>query len=247
MADWKDFYEDNREFLGQYLDSLAEKRGTGKTESAPSPPRLELCPLCHAVFTESRAMEQHVYSVHGPQHVYLRVNGRIIRDIGWAEQGISELRIVLLGYPQAEVELAGGGFCKVLTAGDRSDLRQYVPADFEGELIVHVKPPEGKRREFILYTRSLPEFRGDRLDALILRLSAEDTAPGGSPDVSRWRKEAGKLGNLENRYLNGFFEYVLAFHLGNMGMPERAKLHFEEAFGLLLPFRTPMAHSAQCV
>ena len=26
-----------------------------------------------------------------------------------------------------------------------------------------------------------------------------------------------------------------------------AKQHFEDAFGLLLPFRTPLAHSAQCV
>lgn len=25
MADWKDFYEDNKEFRGQYLDSLAER------------------------------------------------------------------------------------------------------------------------------------------------------------------------------------------------------------------------------
>jgi len=28
MADWKDFYEDNKEFLGQYLDSLAERKGS---------------------------------------------------------------------------------------------------------------------------------------------------------------------------------------------------------------------------
>jgi hypothetical protein len=55
------------------------------------------------------------------------------------------------------------------------------------------------------------------------------------------------MGILENRYLNGFFEYVLAFHLEMKGQTRQAKQHFEDSFGFLLPFRTPLSHSAQCV
>ena len=96
MADWKDFYEDNRERRGQYLDSLdAKKRPREAVRTVPSP-RVEFCPLCHGAFLEG-GLAEHIRSVHGPQHIYLRVNGRIIRDLGWAEHGISELRLVQLG------------------------------------------------------------------------------------------------------------------------------------------------------
>lgn len=40
MADWKDFYEDNRESLGQFLDTLAARKASGKAEK---PLRLRRC------------------------------------------------------------------------------------------------------------------------------------------------------------------------------------------------------------
>jgi hypothetical protein len=70
------------------------------------------------------------------------------------------------------------------------------------------------------------------------------------PDIIHWRAETnqiGELGELENRYVDGFYEYTLAFYLNQIGHLTDAKRHFEDAFGLLLPFRTPLAHSAQCV
>lgn len=247
MADWKDFYEDNKEFLGQYLDSLAERGGAKSREKASAAPPLQFCPLCHAAFFEDAEIARHIQLTHGPQHVYLRVNGRIIRDIGWAEQGISELRLVLLGFPQASVDIAGSNLHTVCTATGDKDLKRLIPGGFEGELSVRVGPVGGAPREFMLYSRSLPQFRRESLDTLIQFWSVEDTKPDGSPDIGRWREVAGHIGVLENRYLNGFFEYVLAFHLETHGQPELAKQHFEDAFGLLLPFRTPLAHSAQCV
>ncbi len=247
MADWKDFYEDNREFLGQYLDSLAERKGPKGIARTPPAPPLQFCPLCHAAFFEDLEIARHIQTVHGPQHIYLRVNGHIIRDIGWAEQGFSELLLVLLGYSQAAVEMVGVQLHRTLTVAGDENLKQLIPPTFEGELTLRVEPTGGNSREFTLYSRSLPQFRRDSLDALILSWSDQDSKPGGTPDIGRWRELAGNMGLLENRYLNGFFEYVLAFHLTNNGHSDRAKQHFEDAFGLLLPFRTPMAHSAQCV
>jgi len=247
VADWKDFYEDNKESLGQYLDSLAARSGSKGIEKSPPAPPLQFCPLCHAAFLEDVAIARHVQTVHGPQHIYLRVNGQIIRDIGWAEQGISELRLVLLGFSQAAVEIAGVQVQKALTAVGDENLKRLIPVSFEGELTLRVEPLGGNAREFTLYSRSLPQFRRASLDALIQSWSEQDTKPGGTPDIGRWRELTGDMGVLENRYLNGFFEYVLAFHLANNGQSDRAKQHFEDAFGLLLPFRTPLAHSAQCV
>ncbi len=247
MADWKDFYEDNKEFLGQYLDSLAERKGSKEKANSPPAPSVQFCPLCHAAFIEDVEIAGHIQSVHGPEHIYLRVNGKIIRDIGWAEQGISELRLVLLGFSQAAVEIGGAQFHEQLNASGDDNLRQLIPAGFEGELAVRVAPSGTKARQFTLYSRSLPEFRRDSLDALIQSMSDKDMKPDGAPDIGRWRERIGEIGALEGRYVNGFFEYVLAFHLENHGQPGRAKQHFEDAFGFLLPFRTMLAHSAQCV
>jgi hypothetical protein len=143
MADWKDFYEDNREFLGQYLDSLAERKGSKGKERTPPAPPLQFCPLCHAAFFEDVEIARHIQAIHGPQHIYLRVNGRIIRDIGWAEQGISELRLVLLGFSQAAVEMAGVQLHRALTVAGDENLKRLIPANFEGELTMRVEPVGG--------------------------------------------------------------------------------------------------------
>ena len=247
MADWKDFYEDNKEFLGQYLDSMSKRKGSNGIEKAPPTPPLQFCPLCHAAFFEDGEIAIHIRAVHGPQHVYLRVNGQIIRDIGWAEQGVSELRLVLLGFSHATIELAGSQLQRTFTVDSAEDLKRWIPASYEGELTLRVEPAGGTAREFTIYSRAVPQFRGSSLDDLIVSWSDRYTKPGGTPDIGRWRELTGDMGILENRYLNGFFEYALAFHLSNNGQSEKSKQHFEDAFGLLLPFRTPLAHSAQCV
>ncbi len=246
MADWKDFYEDNRESWGQYLDSLdAKKRPREAPKAAPSP-QVQFCPLCHGAFIED-GLAGHIRSVHGPQHIYLRVNGRIIRDLGWAEQGISELRLVELGFSDATVELTAAGFRKELHVSGNENLRRSLPSRFEGELTVRVTPSSAPTRQFTVYARSLPEFRRDDLDSLIREMGEEDRRTGAMPDIGRWRGRIGNLGALEQRYLDGFFEYTHSFYLERQGQLKFAKQHFEDAFGFLLPFRTPLAHSAQCV
>jgi hypothetical protein len=246
VADWKDSYEDNKETWGQYLDSLAERKGPRAVPKATPSPPVQFCPLCHAAFIED-GLAEHIRSVHGPQHIYLRVNGRIIRDLGWAEQGISELSLVQLGFPDATVELTAAGFRKELHVSGNENLRRRLPSGFEGELTVRVTPTSAPARQFIVYARSLPEFRRDDLDALIQQMSEEDIRTGAMPDIGSWRGRIADLGILEQRYLDGFFEYTLSFYLERRGQFKMAKQHFEDAFGLLLPFRTPLAHSAQCV
>ena len=98
-----------------------------------------------------------------------------------------------------------------------------------------------------MYARSLPEFRRDDLDGAILQMSNEELRAGMMPDIGHWRGRIYHLGVLEQRYLDGFFEYTLAFHLEQQTQSKMAKQHFEDAFGLLLPFRTALAHSTQCV
>ena len=157
MADWKDFYEDNKETWGQYLDSLDAKKRPKELLKSPPSPRLEFCPLCHGAFL-AEGLSEHIRSVHGPQHIYLRVNGQIIRDLGWAEHGISELRLIQLGFNDANVELISTGFKKKLSVTSNENLRRQLPSGFEGELTIRVTPNAAPVRQFIVYSRSLPEF-----------------------------------------------------------------------------------------
>jgi len=246
MADWKDFFEDGKEFRGQFLDAI-EQRQSRTRASAPPPPLIRFCPLCDKPFTEETVLLEHVRHVHGPQHVYLRLNGSVIRDVGWAVNGISELIVVPIGFPKISVQLRAEQFSRSIQATDDTDLLTCIPADFEGQLAIDVSGGLSGKRTFVVYTRSLPEFRQDILDSSITTLSTESLARNEMPDVNSWRHRIESHGELESRYLNGFFEYALAFHLDEYGNRTMAKHHFDESLGLLLPFRTPMAKSAQCV
>ena len=153
----------------------------------------------------------HVQAVHGPQHIYLRVNGRIIRDIGWAEQGISEMRLVLLGFPQASVEVLAPELHKQLKCR-RRDLRRLIPR-FRGRI-------DAARRATRRNARSLRCIRGHflssdaaALDALIQSWSYGTPSPVALPDISRWRELTGDMGVLENRYLKGSSNMFWRFHL----------------------------------
>ena len=250
MADWKDFCEDNKERFGQYLDALEPRTRRPSGADLQPAPVILFCPVCHSAYTSDQDLSQHLFIAHAGQHVYLRVNGAIVRDLAWTNEGIRELSLVLLGHDSASVRITASSSEANLTAKNEVSLTKHVPATMEGELRIMVKPEAGTVREFTIYCGSLPEFRCDDLDAVIVGLQDDYTRSPRLPNISEWRKAAGKvghLGDLENRYLNGFYEYILAFGLEEDRKSAEAKGHFEEAFGRLLPFRTALAHSAQCV
>jgi hypothetical protein len=250
MADWKDFVEDNRERAGQLLDSLEARYPSRAAVLPPLPPPISYCPVCLNAFYSPDALEDHIRQVHGPQHVYLRVNGTVVREVAWAERGIRTIGLVLLGYSNAAIEIEAGATRKLLTAKTETALLGEVPPNFEGEIRLDVQPNGGRRRAFTIYCRSLPEFRQADLDRKIWDLQQGFIQDGSTPDLKVWREFCGAARNsssLEERYVNGFFEYTMGFALERRGQTKAAKEHFEDAFGYLLPFRTLLAEQAQCI
>jgi len=182
----------NRALLGIFSRAPRSKG----TETTPPAPPLQFCPLCHAAFFEDVEIARHVQTIHGPQHIYLRVNGRIIRDIGWAEQGISELRLVLLGFSQAAVEMAGVRLHRVLTVAGDENLQRLIPPSFEGELALRVEPV-GATRASLRSIRGhfpVPARQPGRADPILERPGHEAR---GTPDIGRWRELTGDMGVLE--------------------------------------------------
>jgi tetratricopeptide (TPR) repeat protein len=157
---------------------------------------------------------------------------------------------VLLGHLKAGVLIHAGPTKTKLETTSETSLEKYVPKNFDGELRIEVCPEEGKPHKFTLYCRSLPEFRQDDIDRTIWNLQQLFHQDSACPDLKRWREScgvAGKSSTLEDRYVNGFFEYTLGFALEKGGDSKAAKEHFEDAFGYLLPFRTLLGEQAQCV
>jgi hypothetical protein len=195
-------------------------------------------------------LEDHILQVHGPQHAYLRVNGSVVREVAWAERGIRSIGVVLLGYSNATVEIETGGSRKLLSVETETSLLEEIPPNFEGEVRIDVRPHGGRHRAFSIYCRSLPEFRQADLDRKVWDRQQEFIRNSSTPDLRVWRELCGVTGNsssLEDRYVNGFFEYTMGFALERRGQSKAAKEHFEDAFGYLLPFRTLLAEQAQCI
>jgi hypothetical protein len=250
MADWKDFVEDNRERAGQLLDSLETRYPSLAKALSPPPPPIRYCPVCLSSFYSVDGLEHHISQVHGPQHVYLRVNGIVVREVAWAENGIRSIGVVLLGYSNATVEIEAGGTRKLLPVESETSLLGEVSPNFEGEVRIDVRPQGGLHKTFSVYCRSLPEFRQADLDRKVWDREQEFIRDGSAPDLRLWREFCGVAGNsssLEDRYVNGFFEYTMGFALERRGQSKAAKEHFEDSFGYLLPFRTLLAEQAQCI
>jgi hypothetical protein len=232
MADWKDFVEDNRERAGQFLDAVTE-RLRSQTTQIPLPPLLR-CPVCLIAFYADEALQNHITSVHGPQHVYLRVNGNVIRDVAWAEHGIHTTSVVLLGHAAAHVAVRTGAATQTLVATSDQSLTNCWPQGFEGEIHIDVLPYDGKQRSFVLYSRTLPDFRQDHLDCQLWALLQEFCVQPVFPDLKKWHslpQAAADSSELGQRYVNGFFEYAAGFALERRGETGAAKEHLEDAFG----------------
>jgi len=182
--------------------------------------------------------------------VYLRVNGNVVRDVAWAEHGIRTASVVLLGHAAAHIAVRTGITSQTLVAASGLSLMDYWPQDFEGEIHIDVHPHDGKQRSFVLYSRTLPDFRQEELDRRLWDLLQEFCSQPAFPDLKTWHslpQGAADSSELGQRSVNGFFEYAAGFALERRGNTGTAKEHLEDAFGYLLPFRTLLAEQALCV
>lgn len=244
MGILSDTFEDNAELAGQlFASNLIHYRDhSGAVEQI----QVEKCPFCFRTFPVSD-LNNHYQSSHRTEHCYIRLNGTIVRDFGWALKGITSLEIGLLGYDEVDVKIQCGPAIQLLKTNKNHDILAFVPSNFEGEILIEVKPKSSAEKKFIVFCKSVPEFRRNDLDDLVLALQSELDAATNSLDLGKWKsnfKEFPDVNILENRYFNGFYEYALGSFLEKTDRYKEAKQHFEDAFGLLLPFNTILAQTA---
>src|SRR4051812_5963031 len=116
MGIFADIVEQNAERQGQILQPTrsADLSSSARGPRLP-PPVWHSCPECGALFADLNELAKHLRQVCRGRHVYVRLNGRIVRDLAWAPDGISSLEVVRIGSGKGDVHVAVGGTKLTLT------------------------------------------------------------------------------------------------------------------------------------
>ncbi|HEU5116067.1 MAG TPA: hypothetical protein VFT74_05260, partial [Isosphaeraceae bacterium] len=93
------------EIVERYIEDSqgSEQFRAVQTTTAIVPrPVLKYCPLCYEGYIEDAALDSHIASRHGKQHVFLRLNNQVVRDICWLNGPVRECTLVVVKVPQVE-------------------------------------------------------------------------------------------------------------------------------------------------
>ncbi len=221
--------------------------------AAPPPPQVKYCPLCFDGYLDDTDLQRHIARVHGKQHIYLTINGIVVRDVCWTTREIDQCELVLLNHPEVVVRVKTNGQDKdrFHTASTCSLRSRFPTATFQGRIDVLV---DGRAipmtREFTIYKGKQPDFRADMLDCGINAIQSS-IRQAETIDLAKafeqLRRSDMNMNDLERRYVRGFEEYCHGFQLDVQGSHERGRHCLEMAMELLLPFQTANANAARNV
>lgn len=211
-------------------------------------PILKYCPLCIQGYLEESSLDRHVAMEHGKQHIYLKVNDRIVREICWVNRALKKCDLVVVGLPAIDVEVECNGKSTGFEVKPSSpSLMRHIPSAASEDVIrIHAKGPH-QSRHFEIYLGQQPTFRPERIDASLLTLmDALSVNPNTDLPAFRdaWAKD--RLNELERRYLEGILEYCHGWRLEDEKNRSFARDRLEAAMNLLIPFKTTLAEDIRC-
>jgi hypothetical protein len=221
---------------------------TGDGAMATAKPVLKYCPLCIQGFLEESSLDRHVATEHGKQHIYLKVNDRIVREICWVTRSMDKCDLVVLGLPAVDVEMeCGAETTRFEIRPSAPSLMRHIPAGLKEEIIrIKATSPHQSLR-FEIYLGRQPTFRPEHIDtALVELMMAMKVNP--KTDLAAFREEWSKkhLNELERRYVEGVLEYCHGWRLEEDKNKVFARDRLEAAMNLLIPFRTLLSDDIRC-
>lgn len=232
------------EIIERYIE---DSNSADVSQSAPRvrtvsvKPTLKYCPLCYEGYIEESALGNHIASRHGKQHVFLKVNDQVVRDVCWLEGAVKQCKIVVLKVPHVEVKLTFSGHTKSLSISQTTDLSEHLArSSLTGSIGIEIHDPQP--RYFRIYQGKQPSFRSDHIDRAAAAMMKE-LSSGRAVDLTEFRDTCRRhrLNELESRYLDGVVEYCHGLNLEKEGKQSLARLRLESSMNLLVPFRTTLA------
>jgi hypothetical protein len=228
----------------RYIESnRGSSPASGGTKPPDPKPLLRYCPLCVQGYLEESSLDQHVATEHGKQHIYLKVNDCIVRDICWLSRRLDKCDLVLVQMAATDVEIEFDGKSKHCSIKPSApSLMDQIPARAAAGLIRIKVQCKNLCREFQIYLGRQPQFRPEAIDEALVGLM-ERMRRNRKADLagfrSKWLKE--NLNELERRYLNGVLEYCHGWLLEVDGSHAFARDRLEAGMNLLIPFKTVLA------
>lgn len=245
MGIFSDTLEDNAERVGQLLAPTAPSDPRPmRRKDVTAPPVWHMCPECAAPFIDLNLLADHLRKRCRGRHLYVKLNGQIVRDIAWAPEGVESLELVQLGGVDAEASVSTSHGESKIALKRSASLERYVSREYDGVVEIRVRGAHNRTSSFRIYVGSPPQFSRPDLDELVRTLVFESLQGGQDPDLAHWRRKTNVSvdDSLGERFVNGAFEYTLGMRLEGRG-DKLSKDHLEAAFGQLLPFETPLATS----
>ena len=236
------------------INERSDESGSLEWDRAPATPcvperpspRMIACPLCPERFLEEKVLDDHVARSHGKQHVYLKVDGHIVRDIYWLKQPLKECRLVLLQVPSLDVTVQANDKENHLTIHETTSLMEYLP-EKQARVVICIRRYGLPTRTFTIYSGRQPKFQTRRMDVALVGLMDRITQRPHENLVDfrdKWRRK--RLNELESRYLDGVVEYCHGWQLERDDRGTLARDRLETAMNLLMPFQTDLALDLLC-
>lgn len=238
--------------ISDYLEQSRDHHGgleANKFFSTPKPLIIKRskCPLCGNEYINDNEVHEHIIAAHRDHQQYVKVNDVIVNDYYYCDH-IECIEIIYIGnwVCQIYIELDN----KIIPIKQDSTRNKYVRIDLSKYInikssnMIKVKfIYSSSSSEIIIYQNEMPEINEyiikQKLTNLQNLLSEGKTV--------NWNELASFINNnnfndIEQRYLNGFYEYYYGYFLNS----KESNQHYETAFFLLFPFisKTPMASTA---
>jgi len=247
--------------MGLFMDSLEDN--TDRLDGFLYPPErwmpdpsklpvIELlcCPICSFHCLSEDELKIHMTDVHSGKHIYLIINGKVIRDMSYVSEEIDSCELRLTGFNKATVTIQTDDVVEIPDVRNEGSLDSYIPESFEGEILISVGASEYFKKEFRILYRKSPRFRQALMDQEVsnLQLCLENEGAICSPE--KWRDELiiyFDSNYFERRYIDAFMEYSLGMKLYMQDKKALSKERLESAYGLLEPFSSEMAQMARCI
>jgi uncharacterized C2H2 Zn-finger protein len=245
MGIFMDILEDGAESWGQLIDEIESKipKKSFPKSDQPSPSFME-CPLCGEKLISKKDFDQHIIRRHANRHVYIRAGHKIIRNFYLFTESPETLKVILVGIDEAKIIIEQAALPpKELNFFKEIDLLPQFKEDLSGEVRLKVEFSGGSH-EFTIYIGKMIDFNWEDIDKAALKYLFVPLDRNKEPDLTGFSGFflTPSTGTMEYYYASGLYDYALGFHMKKAELD--AKEHFENALGLLSPFKTSFAITA---
>ena len=156
------------------------------------------------------------------------------------------MECINIGHEKVVAEISTAAGCQTVPVRDKANLKPLLPRHFTGEVQISLFADTRLRARYFLYFVEKPRLDSDPLDKHVFELQLA-LERGAVPDWRSFESARDEPGRslFERDYMNGFYEYSLAFHLEKLGQAGSGKC--EKAMTLLSKFNTSFARTARYV